>query len=98
MKGSKTISKGRPKRSDNIDKCVSQSLHSPKRVESVEKSTIGSPKGMMNWKGLTTRPQTLINSSIVDVEPRHKRKQAENMNKKAMGVKGEKKCKIVVNE
>ena len=98
MKGSKTISKGRPKRSDNIDKCVSQSLHSPKRVESVEKSTIGSPKGMMNWKGLTTRPQTLINSSIVDVEPRHKRKQAENMNKEATGVKGEKKCRTVVNE
>ena len=98
MKGSKTIRKGRPKRSDNIDKCVSQSLHNLKRVKSMEKSTIGSPKGMMNWKGLTTRPQTLINSSIVDVEPRHKRKQAENMNKEATGVKGEKKCRTVVNE
>ena len=98
MKGSKTISKGRPKRSDNIDKCVSQSLHGLKRVESVEKSRIGSPKAMMNWKGLVTRPQTLINSPIVDVEPGHKRNQAENMNKEAMSVKEEKKHRTVENE
>ena len=59
----------------------------PKEVELVEKSTIGSPKAMRNWKRLTTRPQTLINSSIVDVEPGQKRKQAENMNKETTGVK-----------
>ena len=52
----------------------------------------------MNWKRLVTRPQTLINSSIVDVEPEHKRKQAENMNKEATGVKGEKKHRTVENE
>ena len=65
MKGNKTAGKGRPKRSGNIDKCVNQSLHSPKRVESVENSTTRSPKAMMNWKRLGTRPQTLINSSIL---------------------------------
>ena len=86
VKGNKTTGKGRPKRSVNIDKCLSQSLHNPKRVESVEKSTIGNPKAMMNWKRLVTRPQTLINSLIVDEEPEHKRKQAENMNKEATGV------------
>ena len=46
--GNKSISKGWPKRSGNRDKGVSQSMHSPKEVESVEKSTIGSPKEMMN--------------------------------------------------
>ena len=56
VKGNKTTGKGRPKRSVNIDKCLSQSLHNPKRVESVEKSTIGNPKAMMNWKRLVTRP------------------------------------------
>ena len=98
VRGNKTTGKGQPKRSGNIDKCVSQSLHSPKRVESVEKSTIGSPKAMMNWKGLVTRPQTLINSPIVDVEPGHKRNQAENMNKEATSVKEEKKHRTVENE
>ena len=66
--GSKSTSKGRPKRSGNKDKGVSQSMHSPKVVESMEKSTIESSKAMMRWKRLTTRPQTLSNSSIVDVE------------------------------
>ena len=64
----------------------------------MEKSTIRSPKAMMNWKRCTTRPQTLINSSIIDVEPGQKRKQAENMNKEAMIVKGEKKHRTVENE
>ena len=64
----------------------------------MEKSTIGSLKAMMNWKRLTIRPQTLINSSIVDVEPRKKRKLAENMNKEATGVKGEKKHRTLENE
>ena len=64
----------------------------------MEKSTIGSLKAMMNWKRLTIRPQTLINSSIVDVEPRKKRKLAENMNKEATGVKGERKHRILENE
>ena len=64
----------------------------------MEKSTIGSLKAMMNWKRLTIRPQTLINSSIVDVEPRKKRKLAENMNKEATGVKGEKKHRTLDNE
>ena len=64
----------------------------------MEKSTIGSLKAMMNWKRHTTRPQTLINSSIIDVEPGQKRKQAENMNKEAMIVKGEKKHRTVENE
>ena len=91
MKGNKTTGKGRPKRSGNIDKCVNQSFHSPKRVESVENSTTGSPKAMMNWKRLGTRPQTLINSSIVYMELGHKRKQAENRNKETTGAKGEKK-------
>ena len=54
--GNKSNSKGWPKRSGSKDKGVSQSRHSPKVVESVEKSTIGSPKAMMNWKRLTTRP------------------------------------------
>ena len=53
---------------------------------------------MMNWKRRTTRPQTLINSSIIDVEPGQKRKQAENMNKEATIVKGEKKHRTVENE
>ena len=38
VKGNKNISKGWPKRRGNIDKGVSQSLHSPKKVEFVEKS------------------------------------------------------------
>ena len=64
----------------------------------MEKSTIGSPKAMRNWRRLTTRPQTLINSSIVDVEPGKKMKQTKNMNKKATVVNGEKKHRIVENE
>ena len=31
-------------------------MHSPKVVESVEKSTIESSKAMMSWKRLTIRP------------------------------------------
>ena len=58
--GNKGTSKGWPKRSGNKDMGVSQSMHSPKVVESVEKSTIESSKAMMSWKRLTTRPQTLI--------------------------------------
>ena len=73
-------------------------MHGPKVVESMEKSTIGSPKAMMNWKRLTTRPQTLINSSIVDMESRQKRKQVENMNKEATIVKGEKKHRTMENK
>ena len=73
-------------------------MHSPKIVESVEKSTIESSKAMMNSKRLTTRPQTFSNSSIVDVEPGQKRKQAENLNKEATYVKGEKKHRVVENE
>ena len=53
---------------------------------------------MMSWKRLTTRPQTLSNSSIVDVELGKKRKQVENLNKVATNVKGEKKHRIVENE
>ena len=53
---------------------------------------------MMSWKRLTTRPQTFINSSIVNVEPRQQKKQVENVNKEATVVKGEKKHKIVENE
>uniref|UniRef100_A0A7N2R5N8 DUF4283 domain-containing protein n=1 Tax=Quercus lobata TaxID=97700 RepID=A0A7N2R5N8_QUELO len=98
VKGNKTTSKGRPKRNGNIDKCVSQSLHSPKRVKPVENSTTGSPKAMMNWKRLGTRPQTLINSSIVDVELGHKRKQAKIMNKETTGAKGEKKYRTMEKE
>ena len=98
VQGNKNTSKGWLKRSGNKDKGVSQSLHSSKEVEPVEKSTIGSPKAMRNWKRLTTRPQTLINSSIVDMEPEQKRKQAENMNKETTGVKGEKKHRTVENE
>ena len=64
----------------------------------MEKSTIGSLKAMMNWKRLTIRPQTLINSSIVDVELGKKRKLAKNMNKEVTGVKGEKKHRILENE
>ena len=33
--GNKNTGKGRPKRSDNQDKGVSQSLYSPKKVESM---------------------------------------------------------------
>ena len=53
---------------------------------------------MINWKRHTTRPHNFINSSIADMEPGHKRKQAENMSKKATGVKGEKKRRIVEHE
>ena len=53
---------------------------------------------MINWKRHTTRPHNFINSSIADMEPGHKRKQAENMNKEATGVKGEKKHRILENE
>ena len=98
VKGNKTTGKVRAKRNGNMDKCVSQPLHNPKRVGSGEKSTIGSPKAMMNWKRLGTRPQTLINSSIVDLELGHKRKQAENMNKEHTIVKGKKKKRIMENE
>ena len=77
---------------------VSQSMHSPKVVEFVGESTIESSKAMMSWKRLTTRPQTLINSSIVDMELGQKWKQVENMNKEATGVKGEKKHRTVENE
>ena len=73
-------------------------MHSPKVVESMEKSTIESSKAMMRWKSLTTRPQTLSNSSIVDVELGKKWKQVENLNKMATNVKGEKKQRIVENE
>lgn len=86
MQGNKNNGKGRPKRSDNQDKGVSQSLYSPKKIESVEESTIKSPKTMKNWKRLTTRSQILINGSIVDVEPGNKRKQEENSIKETTGV------------
>ena len=42
--GSKGTSKGWPKRSGNKYNGVSQSMHSPKVVESMEKSTIESSK------------------------------------------------------
>ena len=48
VQGNKNIGKGRPKSSDNQDKGVSQFLYSPKKVESVEQSIIGSPKTMKN--------------------------------------------------
>ena len=53
---------------------------------------------MMSWKRLTTRSQTFINSSIVNVEPRQQKKQAENVNKEATVVKGEKKQRTMENE
>ena len=53
---------------------------------------------MMSWKRLTTRPQTFINFSIVNVEPRQQKKQAENVNKEATVVKGEKKQRTMENE
>ena len=71
--GCKGTSKGQPKRNGNKDKGVSQSMHSPKVVEFVGESTIESSKAMMSWKRLTTRPQTFINSSIVNVNPGNKR-------------------------
>ena len=98
MQGNKKTSKGQPKRIDNQDKGVSQSLYSPKKVEFVEESTIGSPKTMKNWKRLTTRSQIIINSSIVDVEPGLKRRQVENLIKEATGVMRKKKHRIVENE
>ena len=79
--GCKGTSKGQPKRNGNKDKGVSQSMHSPKVVEFVGESTIESSKAMMSWKRLTTRPRTFINSSIVNMEPRQQKKQAENVNK-----------------
>ena len=97
-KETKILVRAGPKKSGDQGKGVSQSLHSPKKVEFVEESTVGSPKTMNIWKRLTTRPHILINSSIVDMEPRHKRKQAENLNKEATGVKVEKKHRIVKNE
>ena len=63
----------------------------------MEKSAIGSRKVMRNWKRLITSPQTLISSSIVDVELRQKRKQAETMNKGTTS-KREKKHRTVENE
>ena len=96
--GSKGTSKGWPKRNGNKVKGVSQSMHSPKVVESMGKSTIENSKAMINWKRLTTRPQTFINSSIVNVEPRQQKKQAENVNKEATVVKGEKKQRTMENE
>ena len=93
--GSKGTSKGRPKRCGNKDKGV---RHSPKVVKSMEKSTIENSKAMMSWKRLNTRLQTPSNSPIVDVELGQKRKQAENVNKEATDVKGEKKHQTVENE
>ena len=89
--GSKGTSKGRPKRCGNKDKGV---RHSPKVVESMEKSTIENSKAMMSWKRLTTRPHT----PSVDMELGQKRKQAKNENKEAIDVKGEKKHRTVEKE
>ena len=97
-KETKILVRAGPKKSGDQGKGVSQSLHSPKKVEFVEESTVGSPKTMKIWKRLTTRPHILINSSIVDMEPEQKWKQAENMNKETTGVKGEKKHRTVENE
>ena len=41
--GNRNNSKGRPKKSGNQDKSGSQSLHIPKKVESVKESTNGNP-------------------------------------------------------
>ena len=98
MQGNKNKSKGRPKRSGNQEIGVSQSLYSPKKVASVEEPIAGSPKTMKSWKRLTTRPQILSNSSIGDVDPGHKRKLVENLNKDAIEVKREKKQRIVENK
>ena len=51
-------------------------------MESIKESTNGNP----------------IKSSIVDVEPGHKRKQSEKLIREGTDVKGEKKQKIVENE
>ena len=80
--GNRNTSKGQPKKNGNQDKSGSQSLHSPKKVESIKESTNGNP----------------IKSSIVDVEPGHKRKQSEKLIREGTDVKGEKKQKIVENE
>ena len=98
VQGYKNKSKGRPKRSGNQETGASQSLYSPKKVASVEEPTIGSSKIMKSWKRLTTRPQILSNSLIGDVDPGHKRKLAENLNKDAIGVNREKKHRIVENK
>ena len=96
--GNKNTSKGQSKRSGSQEKSGSQSLHCPKKVESVEESTIGSPKTMKNWKPETTRPQILNMSSIIKVELGHKRKQTKTLNRERTDVKGKKKHKIVENE
>ena len=80
--GNRNTSKGWPKRSSYQGKSGSQSLPNPKEVESVEESTIGSRTTMKNWKRLTTKPQILNKSSIVDVELGFKRKQTGNLNRK----------------
>ena len=82
MHGNRNNSKGRPKKSGNQDKSGSQSLHIPKKVESVKESTNGNP----------------IKSSVVDVEPGYERKQTKKLIREGTDVKGKKKQKIVKNE
>ena len=98
MHGNRNTSKSRPKRSCSQEKGGSQSLPSPKEGKSLEESTIGSRTTMKNWKRLTTKPQILNKSSIVDVELGFKRKQTGNLNREGTDIKGEKKQKIVENE
>ena len=98
MHGNRNTSKSRPKRSCSQEKGGSQSLLSPKEGKSMEESTIGSRTTMKNWRRLTTKPQILNKSSIVDVELGFKRKQTGNLNREGTDIKGEKKQKIVENE
>ncbi|KAF3946195.1 hypothetical protein CMV_027509 [Castanea mollissima] len=97
VQGNKNKSKVRPKRSGNHEKGVSQSLYGPKKVEAEEESKNGSPKTKKNWKRLA-RAQIISNSSTADMDSKHKRKQVGNCNKDAIGVKREKKHKIMENE
>ena len=98
VQGNKNKSKGRPKRIGNQEAGVSQSLYSPKKIASVVEPTTRSSKSMKSWKRFTTRPYILSNSSSRNVEPGHKRKQVENLNMDAIGVKREKKHRIVENK
>ncbi|KAF3943298.1 hypothetical protein CMV_030130 [Castanea mollissima] len=97
VQGNKNKSKGQHKRSGNHEKGERQSMYGPKKVEAEEESTTGNPTTKKNWKRLA-KAQFISNSSTTDVDSGHKRKQVENCNTDALGVKREKKHRSVENE
>ena len=70
--GNKSISKGWPKRSGNRDKGVSQSMHSPKEVESVEKSINSSIVDVEPGKKMKQTKNMNKKATVVKGEKKHR--------------------------